>query len=283
MQKRPTHSAISHFIATILPPKTNDVQFLYHVPRNPKYIADTARVDQVVLSVVPTPGVYEEIEFDPSASQPSTNGAILARPPRTICFIHRPFDLERRRIRRGTLVLASHTSFDEHLTVGWNMALAERLGTVGESVCVQGYKGDPERKIGIVGRADVPRGVLQHRIEQEFGGLEYLQEGASDQIQVVAIMNAFNADEVFRVLETAQQRGWADRGKLPGRHILYMTGQPRDNGLRAAGEHGMSVACVGHAAAEEWGIRYLAKRLRAAFPDLSIKEVYDEEPLAIES
>jgi putative NIF3 family GTP cyclohydrolase 1 type 2 len=148
---------------------------------------------------------------------------------------------------------------------------------VSESICVQGYKGDPERKIGIIGRADIPRGSLQRRIEEEFGSVELFQEGASDQVQVVAIMNAFNADEVHRVMEMAQQHEWVSSGGQAGRHVLYLTGQARENGLTAAKKHGMSVACVGHAAAEEWGIRYMARQFRAAFPGLSVEEVYEEE------
>ncbi|KAF1958967.1 hypothetical protein CC80DRAFT_533913 [Byssothecium circinans] len=274
MQKRPTHSAVSQFIATVLPPKTNDVQFLYHTPRNPRYNPDTARVDEIVHGVTPTSGVYDHIAFDPLGAQSSATRAVLPRPPCTICFLHRPFNLERRRVRKGTLVLATHTSFDENLTVGWNIALAERLGMKSEeSICVQGYKGDPERKIGIIGKVNVLCELLQRRIKIEFGGVEYFQPGSSDQIQVVAIMNAFNADEVYRVLEMAQQKGWITSGEKAGRHVMYLTGQPRDSGLRTAEEHGVAVACVGHVAAEEWGIRYLAGRLQAAFPGLAVKEV----------
>ncbi|KAF2681359.1 hypothetical protein K458DRAFT_83888 [Lentithecium fluviatile CBS 122367] len=273
MQKRPTHAAITQFISTILPPKANDVQLLYHVPRHPRYDADTARVDQMVLSVTPTPGVYDFI-----ASTASTiPRAALPRPPRTICFLHRPFSLDRRRVRRGTLVVASHTSFDEILTVGWNIALAERLAlNVGESICVQGYKGDPERKIGIVGQVSVPRSILERRVKQEFGVMD-AYKGTCEDIRVVAIMNAFNAGEVRRVLEMAQERGWMQAGEPAGRNVLYLTGQPRESGLFAAKECGMSVVCVGHRFAEEWGVRYMADRLRTVFPSLSIKEVNEEE------
>lgn len=274
MQKRPTHTAVNQFISTILPSKTNDVQFLYHIPRNPKYSPDTARVDQIVLSVTPTPGVYDYIGYDPTSA-----GASLApRPPRTVCFLHRPFTLERRSVRRGTLVLASHTSFDEILTVGWNTALAARLEVnVGDSICVQGYKGDPERKIGIIGRLQMPKGLLLRRIEEEFGSTEIVHEGLSENIHVVAIMNAFHADEVDRVLDTAQQREWTQQGEHRGSHVFYLTGQPRESGLAAAKDCGMSVVCVGHRMAEEWGIRYLATRLRASFPGLRVNEVYEEE------
>jgi putative NIF3 family GTP cyclohydrolase 1 type 2 len=279
MNKRPTHAAVTQFISTILTSKTNDVQLLYHVPPHPKYDAHTARVDQIVLSVTPTIGVYDLIGVEATSTTSSKPESLLPRPLRTVCFLHRPFTLDRRRVRRGTLVLASHTAFDEILTVGWNVALAERLGMdISKSVCVQGYKGDPERKIGIIGRVSVTRSILESRIRREFGTVDGIYEGTSEEIRVVAVMNAFNTGEVHRVLEVAQERGWVQADEHAGRGILYLTGQPRESGLLAAKEVDMSVVCVGHRAAEEWGIKYMAAQLNVTFPGLNIKEVYEEEP-----
>jgi putative NIF3 family GTP cyclohydrolase 1 type 2 len=161
------------------------------------------------------------------------------------------------------------------LTVGWNTELAKRLGVnVGNCLCVQGYKGDPERRIGLVGQVAVRLEDLLARIHREFGGAcELAQEGLSDEIHIVAIMNAFNGDEVHRVLEMAQQIAPEE----DGRHMLYLTGQPRVAGLEAAKALGMSVACVGHRQAEDWGIRYIAAQLRATFPKARVEEVYEEE------
>lgn len=89
-------------------------------------------------------------------------------------------------------------------------------------------------------------------------------------------MNAFNADEVYRVLEMARQRGWIQPEGQCGRHVLYLTGQPRESGLAAANEHGMTAICVGHRAAEEWGIRYMASRFKEAFPGMRVEEVFEE-------
>ena len=274
MSRRPTHAAVTQFIAAVLPPKANDVQLMYHTPRHPKYDANTARVDQIVLSVTPTPGLYDIVGY---AAWTESKTAI-PRPSRTVCFLHRPFTLERRRVRSGTLVLASHTSFDETLTVGWNVALAGRLGLdVDQAVCVQGYKGDVERKIGVVGQVSLRRDALEKRITQEFGAVEAIYEGISDGIRVVAIMNAFNLSEVRRVLNMAQERGWIPEGEDSGRQVLYLTGQAREGGLIAAKECGMSVVCVGHRSAEEWGIRYMSAALRTAFPGVRVKELYEEE------
>ena len=274
---------MGRFIASLLPVKENDVSRLYHVPRNTLYSPDTAVVEQIVLSITPTPGVYSligyplnETNIDPKTPFPITN----ARPPRTVTFLHRPFTLDRRSVRRGTLVFASHTSFDENLTVGWNPALAERLSiSAHSSLCVQGYKGDAERKIGIIGQVAATKAALLEQIQSEFGEMEMVQAGLSDEIRVVAIMNAFNDNEVHRVLGMAREQGWVpDEGsEAQGRHVLYLTGQPRASGLQAAAAVGLTVACVGHKTAEEWGIRYLAAGLRAAFPGVHVEEVYEVE------
>ncbi|KAF2440355.1 hypothetical protein P171DRAFT_435167 [Karstenula rhodostoma CBS 690.94] len=277
MQPRPTHAAITAFITSLLPPKPTDVNLLYHVPRHPRYTPDTARVDQIVLSVTPTPGVYDLIGYAPPRGP--HRGEMAPRLPRTLCFLHRPFALDRPRVRRGALVLASHTSFDEHLTVGWNVALAGALGVdVGASECVQGYKGDAERKIGIVGPTATTAGALESVLLGQFGAFEARLVGEGEQVRVVAVMNAFNPGEVERVLELAERRGWIASKELGGaRQVLYLTGQPRESGMAIAKEYGLQVVCVGHRAAEDWGIRYISRRLRENFPGVDVKEVYEEE------
>jgi putative NIF3 family GTP cyclohydrolase 1 type 2 len=284
--RKPTHAAVTRFIETLLPSKENDVPRLYHVPRNPRYDPETAVVDQIVLSVTPTPGVYSFIGYTPenASLDPSLRPSTFrTRAPRTLCFLHRPFTLDRRSVRRGTLVLSSHTSFDEILTTGWNPSLADRLQiNVDDSVCIQGYKGDPERRIGLVGPISMVRDLLVHRTKEEFGEAELAYDGPSDDIRAVAIMNAFNEDEVQRVLEIALQHGWAAADdEAPGKHIVYLTGQPRASGMDAAKALGMTVVCVGHRPAEDWGIRYIATQLRLMFPAANVEEVYEEEEVRV--
>jgi putative NIF3 family GTP cyclohydrolase 1 type 2 len=284
--RKPTHAAVTRFIDTLLPSKENDVPRLYHVPRNPRYDPETALVDQIVLSVTPTPGVYSFIGYTPenASLDPSLRPSTFrTRAPRTLCFLHRPFTLDRRSVRRGTLVLSSHTSFDEILTTGWNPSLADRLQiNVDDSVCIQGYKGDPERRIGLVGPISMVRDLLVHRTKEEFGEAELAYDGPSDEIRAVAIMNAFNEDEVQRVLEIALQHGWAAADdEAPGKHIVYLTGQPRASGMDAAKALGMTVVCVGHRPAEDWGIRYIATQLRLMFPAANVEEVYEEEEVRV--
>ncbi|KAF3045430.1 hypothetical protein E8E12_003244 [Didymella heteroderae] len=268
----PTHAAVTRFLASLLPFKENDVPLLYHVPQRRRYEAELAFLDRIVLSITPTPGVY-----------PFIGHTEAHHPPRTVCFLHRPWQLDRRAVRGDTLVLSSHKSFDENITVGWNPPLAMRFGMLEDNwFCVQGYKGDPTRKIGIVGAVSTPRDTILERIQREFGQTELIQAGQSDEIRVVAIMNAFSEEEVMRVLDMAQERGWVPDASFEarGRHVLYLTGQPRESGMLAATALGLTVACVGHRTTEEWGIRFLAAALRTAFPNVTVEEVYeDEEPI----
>ncbi|KAF2741398.1 hypothetical protein EJ04DRAFT_530439 [Polyplosphaeria fusca] len=282
MQVKPTHTSFARFVSSLLPPKPNDVPLYYHTPRHPNYNPDVAVIDKIVLGVVPTAAVYDDIGYpqmqNGTAQTPNNNlEQRRRRPPRTACFLHRPFTLDRRRVRKGTLVLSSHTSFDENLTVGWNPALAARLGmNIADSLCVQGYKGDPDRKIGIISRMDSFRALLLGQIKQEFGRVEHIHEGGSEDIAVVAIMNAFHAEEVYRVMDVARQQEWISP-ETGGRDLLYLTGQMRGAGMAAAKELGITVVCVGHLAAEEWGLRYMADCLRAAFPDVLVREALEDE------
>lgn len=265
----PTHAAVTRFVASLLPIKENDVPILYHVPRRRRYDAELALIDRIVLSITPTPGVYSFI--GPTENYQS---------PRTLVFLHRPWQLDRRAIRGETLVLASHTSFDEQLTTGWNPPLAMRLGMTKENwFCVKGYKGDAERKIGIVGPMSTPRDTILERIRNEFGQTDLIHEGQSDEIRVVAIMNAFSEEEVLRVLQMAQEHALLPdpSSEAQGRHVLYLTGQPRESGMLAAVALGLTVACVGHRSAEEWGIRFMAAAMRDAYPNVVVEEVYEEE------
>ncbi|KAF2659296.1 hypothetical protein K491DRAFT_689425 [Lophiostoma macrostomum CBS 122681] len=282
MERLPTHSEVGRLISSFLPPRANDISLLYHVPRHGSYNFETAPVEQVILSVTPTPNVYQAIGKSDDRAKTGKSGnresSQEARPPYTICFLHRPFELDRHRVRREVLVLASHTSFDENLTIGWNPALAERFGMdVRDSMCVQGYKGDAERKIGIVGVVSMILGPLLQTIESEFGAIEYAQEGLSEEINLIAMMNAFSDKEVDRVIDMGQEKSWIPWEDVPlGRNVLYLTGQPRESGLTAAKKYGMTVACVGHRVAEQWGITFIAQQLRSAFPNVLVKEMYED-------
>ncbi|KAL1640614.1 hypothetical protein SLS58_006809 [Diplodia intermedia] len=253
----------------------NDVNFLYHTPRHPAYNPSRAIVSRVVLSVAPTPGVYTALNA-PSSTSP---------PP--VCVLHRPWQLNRRAVPEGTLVIASHTSLDMYLTVGYNLTLAGRLGLhVQSALCIQGYKGDPQRRIGIVARVrpgvNPSLGSLTDAVRREFAGAGDLHLpagaalGSDSRIAVIAIMNAFHPEEIDRVVRAAKEAKWiGDHDDASS--VLYLTGAARDYGLEAAAAANMPAICVGHRPCEEWGIRFLAETLKEQWPELTVKEVLEEE------
>jgi hypothetical protein len=113
----PTHTEVASFLQKLLPTSSNarEVPFLFHTPRHLAYNPSLQQTSSVVLSITPTHGFYSAINDQSRSSAP-------------VCFLHRPWTLDRKVLRRGSLVFSSHASFDEHLTVGWNTALARRIG-----------------------------------------------------------------------------------------------------------------------------------------------------------
>lgn len=335
------------------PAHPSEVPWAYHTPRPP--LPPFLPTAKLTLSITPTPGVYESL----NRNNPSRLTRVR---PAQVLFLHRPWSLDRKRIPRGTVVLASHKGFDEVLTVGWNVGLAGRLGVrvgdggeggegavgiggsgdvmdagaggvvgavgsskgenggdgvgVGErAVCIKGYKGDADRRIGLVGLVEGGRDVraeeILERVRREFVGVvegsfgfedergssgdesdggvplsDGIEPGANKpsegRIQVVAIMNAFHPEEVERVAAAANQL----QGRCPPAdaapsadcgNVLYLTGAVREAGLQTARAKGMKVICVGHRACEEWGVRYTAEFARREFPLLEVEEILEEE------
>ena len=267
----PTLQAVTSLLQSIFLQRVGDVPFTYHVPRRSAFSFSLQLVSRIVLSITPTAGVYSAISA----------GSQLTSP---VLFLHRPWQLDRRRVPGNVTALACHKGFDEVLTVGYNTALAERLGMhLSTSICLQGYKGDPDRRIGIVGSVATPYGALLRTIEREFGSLEgtfpteYDEEAS--QIKALAIMNAFHPEEVQRVGEALWLQAAIDSvDDCAG--VVYLTGAVRQEGLEAALQRRMRVVCVGHRTCEEWGIRYLAQVLRAEFPAVDVVEVLEDEEIA---
>jgi len=221
----------------------------------------------------------------------------------TAAFLHRPWALTRARLPRGTTVWASHKAFDESLTVGCNLPLLERLGVnVREAKLLVGYKGDKGRRIGAVaGFEERARGSAEEikiKVLQEFGhvegwfgfggehrgtenGEESERQSVGD-LTAIACMNAFHPAEVERVAAGAVEAGFATSLEdCSG--VLYLTGAVREEGLQAALQKGMKVACVGHLACEIWGIAYLTERVREMWPDVRVEVVNEEEVKPIPS
>ncbi|KAK8032698.1 hypothetical protein PG990_002432 [Apiospora arundinis] len=290
--RRPTITEINGYLQSLLPVRQGDVAFEYHTPRSAHFNPKSARPAHAILSITPTAGFYDALTRAAEAAAaawPST------RPAPLWAFLHRPWQLDRRRVPRGATIVSSHKAFDEVLTVGNNEALAAKLGMdVAASAVIQGYKGDPDRTIALVGPLNTPvaRRTLRSQLETEFGSFEgsfgfddqEADEPAADEeqnIRCVAIMNAFHPEEVDTVSEMATAMGLAPNIN-DCRGVLYLTGAVREPGLEAALKKCMAVVCVGHRTCEEWGIRHLASVFRERWPGLQVQEILEaEEPRAV--
>ena len=176
------------------------------------------------------------------------------------------------------------------------MPLLKKLGVnVREAKLLVGYKGDDGRRIGAVGGFESRMGdnidEVRRKIAKEFGHVEdwfgfgdegrgaevseYGEREKASGLTAIACMNAFHPAEVERVAVAAVEAGFATSLE-DSSGVLYLTGAVREEGLQAALQKGMKVACVGHQACEVWGVAYLAERVRETWPELQV-EVVDEE------
>ncbi|KAI1339410.1 hypothetical protein F5Y15DRAFT_382455 [Xylariaceae sp. FL0016] len=161
---------------------------------------------------------------------------------------------------------------------------------LGKSAVMRGYKGDPDRTIGIVGPVPgVPKAVFLQRVVSHFPSTEAVfgfddeaadvDESIEPEIKAVAIMNAFHPEEVDKVANIA-----LGMGIIPsideGDGILYLTGAVRELGLQAALVKRMAVICVGHRTCEEWGIEYMAEVMNKTWPPIRVDVILEDESVA---
>lgn len=84
--------------------------------------------------------------------------------------------------------------------------------------------------------------------EDEFGSLSSSVPGDDESrpvFSVLAVMNAFNPEEVARVVSSAQAAGLISPADDSDR-ILYLTGAVRQQGLETARTTRMRKTCEGH-------------------------------------
>ena len=163
-------------------------------------------------------------------------------------FLHRPWGVADAGLPAGTGVLASHAPFDHRLTVGPNPDLARALRLRDPRPF-----GDKEgRPMGMTcdGVPADPAELIA-RITGLFGGVDEVLPGRADSIRRVALAGGMT-DVLVR---EAAARGAE----------LYVTGQVRQPGVRAAAETGMGIVAVGHARSEVYGLRLLAAMIEGRF------------------
>ncbi|HEX8277028.1 MAG TPA: Nif3-like dinuclear metal center hexameric protein [Longimicrobiaceae bacterium] len=167
-------------------------------------------------------------------------------------FLHRPWGLAPGALPPGTGLLASHRPFDERLTTGFNPALAARLGMTG----LEPLGERDGRPLGMTGAVEPQRfAAFLARVREELGGVEASAPPRGGEVARVAAANA---------MTDALVREAAGRGA-----DVYLTGQLRAPTRAAVAETGIGVVATGHRRAEEWGLRELARLLRARWPGLA--------------
>ncbi|KAF8543296.1 hypothetical protein BDD12DRAFT_233124 [Trichophaea hybrida] len=116
----------------------------------------------------------------PTPSSPASSSASPQHPPSTSTSLPTPQNSSSSTTHGAStslipptaLVLVSHEGFDDTLTTEYNPVLAEALGVAGPYECIRGYKGDSERRIGIVGwMLGVGVEEFIERVERDFEGL----------------------------------------------------------------------------------------------------------------
>ncbi|HEX6040349.1 Nif3-like dinuclear metal center hexameric protein [Longimicrobium sp.] len=163
-------------------------------------------------------------------------------------FLHRPWRVADAHLPANVGVLASHAAFDHRLTIGPNPDLARDLGLRG----VRPFGEKDGRPIGMMGDAEPadPAACIE-RITRTFGGVDDVLPGRADAVRRIAAVGAMT--------DTLVRQAAADGAEL------YVTGQVRQPGLRAAAETGIGIVAVGHARSEVYGLRLLAAMLERRF------------------
>lgn len=163
-------------------------------------------------------------------------------------FLHRPWGAADAGLPAEVGVLASHAPFDHRLTVGANPDLARDLALRGP----RPFGERDGRAIGMMGDVEpADPAALIGRIARLFGGVDDVLPGRVDAIRRVAVAGGMT-DALVR---EAAADGAA----------LYVTGQVRQPGLRAAAETGIGIVAVGHARGERYGLRRLADAIERRF------------------
>lgn len=171
-------------------------------------------------------------------------------------FLHRPWQLEPEQLAEDVGVIAYHLAFDEQLTLGFNLRLADALGM--RMIEQLGEK--QKRRIGMIGIIESPSFErLRETLGQAFGGDDAARPPASlfvPKITCIAVVGRMNDADV----REAFGRGAS----------VYITGQERQQARSAVEETGIGVIAVGHRRSEEWGLRALAGVVRERWKDLTV-------------
>lgn len=169
-------------------------------------------------------------------------------------FLHRPWKVDTVELPPHVGVLCAHRGFDARGTVGFNLGLGAALGFRSTDREPLGEKDG--RPLGMIGT--LPNSIAfddwARRVEKLFGGVEKISAGRTEVVTRVAAVGA---------MTDALVREAAARGV-----DAYLTGQQRLPAADALRDTGLALAAVGHARAEEHGLRQLSASLRERWDNL---------------
>ncbi|BAY22912.1 hypothetical protein NIES2100_26760 [Calothrix sp. NIES-2100] len=168
-------------------------------------------------------------------------------------FLHRPWKLEVEKLPPGLGIISYHLPFDECLTVGFNLRLAQVLRM--SDLEVLGEK--ENRAIGMIGEIPTKSfAQLCNCVMQIFGRQEQVLPAVNHDIKCIAVVGAMT-DSLVR---EAAARG-AD---------VYITGQIRQPAQKAIQETKIGAIAVGHRCSEVWGLRSLSGILQERWSNLEV-------------
>ncbi|QIR35813.1 NGG1p interacting factor NIF3 [Tolypothrix sp. PCC 7910] len=177
-----------------------------------------------------------------------------------ILFLHRPWNLELKKVPAQLGIISYHLPFDENLTVGFNPRLAQVLQM--SNLEVLGKK--ENRAIGMIGNIQTQSFLeLCSFITQTFGKPEQVLPSVNSDIKRIAVVGAMTD---LLVREAAKRGG-----------DVYITGQFRQPAKAAIQETQISVITVGHRRSELWGLRSLSEVLQERWSRLEVFIYNDSE------
>lgn len=168
-------------------------------------------------------------------------------------FLHRPWRLDLQSFPTDIGILAYHLSFDLTLTFGFNPRLAN---IVRMSQLVPIGKKD-NAALGMLGTIPTtPLHSLLETLTDIFGKAPIVEQAFSENVERIAIVGGMT-DSLIReaALHDVQ---------------LYITGQFRQPARKAVHDTQMTVAIIGHAEGELWGLQALAGVLRERWNGLEV-------------
>ena len=173
-------------------------------------------------------------------------------------FLHRPWKLEAEKIPPELGIISYHLPFDECLTLGFNLRLAQVLRM--SDLEILGKK--ENRAIGMIGEISTQSfGKLCNCVAQIFGKPEQLLSAINTDVKRIAVVGAMT-DSLVR---EAAARG-AD---------VYITGQIRQPAREAIQDTKIGAIAVGHRCSEVWGLRSLSGVLKERWSSLEVF-IYDD-------